>query len=221
MKKINGILIVDGISCFPVSWLSSRDFCEYQLYLEKIKNVRVEKTIEMVMGSEIHKKLEEEFLLKVTEKMSIWDSLEISKKEYRNFLVRELEVVSKRYGIYGKIDEVQIFPDKILIIDDKPGKKVYNGVKKQVWGYALCFIDQFNPDRDVFTAVRSTDDGEFSWKEKFDENSADLVLNDILEIHDLIKEVRVPKSTLNLNKCGRCRFREVCDRCLVKAPAGK
>ncbi|MEM5807299.1 MAG: CRISPR-associated protein Cas4, partial [Candidatus Aenigmatarchaeota archaeon] len=139
MNGIDGLIVINGINHFPISWLHSKGFCEYQLYLEKIKKIKVEKTAEMIIGKQIHEELEREFLEQAEEEMTIEEALIRSKETGESFFIRELETISSKYGIYGKIDEVQIFPDNILIIDDKPGSVAYQGLIKQVAAYSLSF----------------------------------------------------------------------------------
>ncbi|MEM5806941.1 MAG: Dna2/Cas4 domain-containing protein [Candidatus Aenigmatarchaeota archaeon] len=215
MNGIDGLLVINGINHFPISWLHCKGFCEYQLYLEKIKKVKVEATAEMIIGKQIHAELEKEFLDQAEEEMTIEEVLTKSKETGKSFLIRELETISSKYGIYGRIDEVQIFPDCILVIDDKPGSVAYQSFIKQVAAYSLSFFDEFKPDRDIISVLRNRDTREVFWNQKFDQILLETVVKDILEIHDLIRDVRFPESTTNPQKCLKCRFRRVCDRSLA------
>ncbi|MEM5799657.1 MAG: Dna2/Cas4 domain-containing protein [Candidatus Aenigmatarchaeota archaeon] len=215
MNGIDGLIVINGINHFPISWLHSKGFCEYQLYLEKIKKIKVEKTTEMIIGKQIHAELEKEFLEQAEEEMTIEEALSRSKETGESFLIRELETISRKYGIYGKIDEVQILPESVVIIDDKPGNVAYQGLIKQVSAYSLSFLEEFKPDREIFSALRNRDNKEVFWNQKFDKNLLEMVVKDILEIHDLIRDVRFPESSTNPQKCLKCRFRKVCDRSLA------
>jgi len=215
MSKIEGLIVINGINHFPISWLHSKGFCEYQLYLEKIKGIKVEKTMEMIIGKQIHAELEREFLEQAEEEMTIEEALQRSKETGESFLVRELDTISSKYGIYGKIDEVQIFPEKVIVIDDKPGNIAFSGLIKQVAAYSLCFYDQYKPDRDVTIALRNRDTKDVFWSRALDQEIIEEIKKDILEIHDLIRDAREPLSSLNPKKCLSCRFRKVCDRSLA------
>ncbi len=215
MNGIKGLLVLNGVNFFPISWLHSKGFCEYQLYLEKIKKIEVENTEEMLLGKKIHEELEKQFLEEAEEEMTIEEALTVSKETGKSFLVRELDTISSKYGIYGKIDEVQIFPDSVVVIDDKPGYNAYPGLVKQVLAYSLSFGDQFKPKREIFSVLRNRDTREVFWQEKFSEESANIVVKDILEIHDLIRNVRIPEATTNPQKCMKCRFKNVCDKSLA------
>jgi CRISPR-associated protein Cas4 len=215
MNKIEGLRYIDGVLAFPISWLHKKGFCEYQLYLEKIKGIRVEATHEMLLGKLIHEEKERAFLEEAKIEIDVASALKLSIETGVSFIAREFKTESKRYGIYGEIDEVQIHPDKVLIIDDKPGEKVYSGLKKQVRAYAVSFLDQYKPERDVFCVLRNRDNGFVFWEEKFDESCLRDVLKDIIEIHELIRDVRIPEATINMKKCAKCAFREVCDKRLV------
>ncbi|MBU5689684.1 MAG: Dna2/Cas4 domain-containing protein [Candidatus Aenigmatarchaeota archaeon] len=214
-KKIKEVKVIDGVNLFPISWLGAKDFCEYQLYLEKFVGVEVEKTYEMILGSEVHARLEEEHLEKATEKMTILEAIEDSERTGRILTAREVSIKSLKNGIYGRIDEVTIMPDRIVIIDDKPGDKVYLGHKKQVWGYCIGFMDQFNVNKKIICSVRNRDTKEFLWVDDFDKDAMEIIRKDIQSIHDLINELRDAVPSDNVNKCMKCRFRNVCDKSLL------
>lgn len=215
MREIEGLKYIDGVLAFPISWLHKKGFCEYQLFLEKIMGIKVKATPEMLIGEQIHKEKERVFLECAKVEMEVNDVLRLSAEIGVTFVTRELKTESKKYGIYGQIDEVQIHPDKILIIDDKPSEIAYTGLKKQVLAYTLSFVDQFKPERDVFCVLRNRDNGVVFWKERFNEDLIEDVLKDIIEVHELIRRVRVPRPTTNFKKCSRCPIREVCDKRLV------
>lgn len=44
----------------PIHLLHTQAFCEYQLFLERVKRVQVERTLDMQIGDKIHAMLEEE-----------------------------------------------------------------------------------------------------------------------------------------------------------------
>ncbi|MEM0473398.1 MAG: Dna2/Cas4 domain-containing protein [Candidatus Aenigmatarchaeota archaeon] len=213
--KIREVKIIDGVKLFPVSWLGAKDFCEYQLYLEKFAGVHVEKTYEMILGSEMHAKLEEEHLSKATEKMTIPEAIEKSEQTGAILVAREVSTKTLKSGIYGRIDEVIIMPDRIVIVDDKPGETVFIGHKKQVWGYCISFMEQFNVNKKFICSIRNRDTKEFLWSEELNENSIKTVREDIIKLHDLINGVRDAIPTDNAKKCLKCRFRNVCDKSLA------
>ena len=215
MNGIKGLKYIDGVRAFPISWLHKKGFCEYQLYLEKVKGVEVEETPEMIIGKAIHEEKERKFLEEAEIEMSVEDALTLSKETGQSFFVRELETKSKRFGIYGWIDEVQIYPEKVAIIDDKPGLAAYSGLKKQVMAYSLSFLDQFKPEREVFCVLRNRDSGVVFWEERFSEESLKEIIRDIMEVHDLLNDARAPLPTTNPQKCARCRLRGFCDKSLV------
>jgi CRISPR/Cas system-associated exonuclease Cas4 (RecB family) len=215
MNGIKGLKYIDGVRAFPISWLHKKGFCEYQLYLEKVKGIEVEETPEMIIGKAIHEEKERKFLEEAEIEMSVEDALAISKETGQSFLVRELETNSKRFGVYGWIDEVQIHPEKIVIIDDKPGSIAYSGLKKQVMAYSLSFLDQFMPEREVFCVLRNRDNGVVFWEERFNEELFKYITREILEVHDLLNDARIPLATTNPQKCAKCRLRKFCDKSLV------
>ena len=49
----------DLIDKIPIHWLHTQTYCEYQIYLEKVKGIKAEITEQMKKGKEKHKELED------------------------------------------------------------------------------------------------------------------------------------------------------------------
>ena len=56
--SVKGVKIIEGKNNFPISWLNQQGYCEYQLYLENMKDVKTQPTAAMTHGSQIHHQLE-------------------------------------------------------------------------------------------------------------------------------------------------------------------
>lgn len=207
--------MINDIPLFPISWLHSQSYCEYQLFLEKFKKIQVEKTQEMIQGCLVHKQLEKEHLEKATEEMTVEEAIKRSEITGETFIIRELDTFSFKHGIYGKIDEVQIEPERIIIIDDKPNNYPYLSLKRQVWGYCLCFQDEMNIKKEIISVLRNRDSKNIFWQEPFNEESRNHIVDVVLKTHDLIKGIREAEATGNSAKCMKCRFNKVCDQSLV------
>ena len=193
----------------PIHWLHSQAYCEYQIYLEHVKGIKVAPTPEMNNGKEIHSLLEENHKKKAKLKLSTKDALEKSQKEKIILIGREIPV-SGNY-LYGLIDEVHFTPNRIVIIDDKPNNYPYMTNKKQVWGYCLAFEEQFKAKLPLVACIRHRDTKRIIWKEIFSDAHRNIVLESVERILGIINLNKKAKPTNKPSKCKSCRLREVCD----------
>ena len=141
--QIKGVQIINGKNNFPISWLNQQGYCEYQIYLQYLKGIKVGQTRAMKEGSKEHEDLEDKF--KETAKPTTFnEAIETSKEEAS--LTREMFVISPKYGIRGYIDEIWMTPDEFIIIDDKPGHTAYPSTINQVRAYCLALKDMLPND---------------------------------------------------------------------------
>ncbi|MEA2004572.1 MAG: Dna2/Cas4 domain-containing protein [archaeon] len=195
----------------PVSAISAHDYCECQIVLRYVRKIRVW-TPKIEKGISVHKTLETEFLKKADISDTIENIVTRAEKENTAFSARELFVRSKEEKMIGKIDEVEIHPDKIMIIDDKPNAKAYDSSKLQVTGYCIVFEAVHNLGKDIFGAIRDRDTGTIIWEEKFKQDS-DLsakVKDNVSRILDLASGKAIPKPTENKSRCDACSYLESC-----------
>ena len=193
----------------PIHWLHSQGYCEYQIYLEHVKGIKVAPTPEMNKGKEIHSLLEENHKKKAKLKLSTKDALEKSQKEKIILIGREVPV-SGNY-LYGLIDEVHFTPNRIVIIDDKPNNYPYMTNKKQVWGYCLAFEEQFRAKLPLVACIRHRDTKRIIWKEIFSDVHKNIVLESVERILGIINQDKKAEPTNKVNRCKSCRLKEVCD----------
>ena len=126
------VRIINDKANFPISWLNTQGYCEYSLYLEHCQGIITAPTKEMAEGTKGHAILEEKFK-ENAEPSSFEDAFELSKEE--EILSREMFVIDTENGIRGYIDEIRMSPDRIIIIDDKPGNRAYPSTINQVLAY--------------------------------------------------------------------------------------
>ncbi len=211
---IAGVTVIGERNTFPVSWLQKQDYCEYQIYLEHFKKIKAKPTVEMIIGSSEHHRLEAEFKEKA-EYATFEEMVELS--HVTEVYSRELPVVSFEYGIHGLIDEIKMSPDKFIIIDDKPGKKAYRSNMNQVYGYCLAFKEMINDleGRTIYAALRERGTDNIYWQVPFDIVAENEIIKVISHIHQVILGNDEFKATDNPNKCAKCRFNRVCDRKVI------
>ncbi|MFZ3166724.1 MAG: Dna2/Cas4 domain-containing protein [Candidatus Methanoperedens sp.] len=209
--KITQKQIVEFRPSFPISWLHKQDYCEYQIFIENIKKIKIEPTKAMIEGTKEHERLESEFLQRA-KPATFAEMLKESETEY--VLCRELSVLSLKYGIRGLIDEIHLRPNEFVIIDDKPGTKTYLSMIHQVYGYCLAFKEMVkqHKSRPIVAALRERGTDNIYWKVPFDEKAENEIVKVINHIHGLISGTEQFNSSKNPNKCKPCRFKNDCDR---------
>lgn len=211
--------IVAGKYKIPISMLHTQAYCEYQIFLDAVKGIEVGRSAAMIEGSLDHAVLDEEHAAKATVAMSLEEALTASAKKKVICIMRDITVMNKY--LKGKIDEIHIGPNFITIIDDKPIKdgRVWPPDKKQVWGYCWAYSDQYKPDRPLYGAVRdrrAADAQDFAWQEPFTEAERLAAEETSIRILDILKGTREAVPTKKPQKCRPCRFKEACDKCLVR-----
>ena len=205
--NIKGLQILEGKNNFPISWLNKQGYCEYQLYLEHIKNIKTPPTPEMTHGSAIHKQLEDIFK-KEALPTTFEEAVETSKTE--ESMSRECFVVSPTYGIRGFIDEIWMKPNEIIIIDDKPGRTPYNSTMNQVRAYCLAYKDMTGDERTIKSALRERGTNNLFWIEIFTPDIEKEIKFTINRIHGLFDGTKPFIPTKNPRKCHACWFKHDC-----------
>lgn len=203
-----------GAVQFPIYWLHVQAFCEYQIYLQHYKGIKGDETPQLLKGKEVHDQLEIAHLEKA-EPISIPDALQETQEKDVQIVFRELGVSSNKYGIYGRIDEVWLRRDFVVVIDDKPGGRDYLTNRRQVWGYCLAFDETIPTGRELLAAIRNRDSQHVTWKQSFSEEDRNDVIRAIQRTHRLIRGEQEFMPTKNPKKCRGCRFRPQCERSLV------
>ncbi len=209
--KISEVKLIGDIDIFPISWLHKQEYCEYQIFLENIKGIRTEPTKPMLEGKIEHERLEQEFKEKAVP-ATFEEMLNKSKTIY--VVSREFSVRSRKYGIYGLIDEIHLTPNEFVIIDDKPGTKMFLSNIHQVYGYCLAFKDMIEQQdsKQVVAALRERGTDNIYWRSPFDKKAENEIVRVINHIHGLISGKEQFNSNANPNKCKPCRFKGYCDR---------
>ncbi len=203
------VRIIDEKANFPISWLNTQGYCEYSLYLEYYQGIKTGPTKEMTLGTEEHAHLEAKFK-ETAQESSFEDAFELSKEE--EIVSREMFVIDAEDGIRGFIDEIRMTPDRIIIIDDKPGTTAFPSTINQVRAYCLAFKNMIGDDnRQIIAALRQRGTDNIFWHEEFNEKNEENIRYTINFLHRLIDDKRDPIPTKNPNKCRKCRFQSYCE----------
>ena len=203
------VRIIEEKANFPISWLNTQGYCEYSLYLEYYQGIKTMPTKEMTQGTEEHAHLEAKFK-ETAQESSFEDAFELSKEE--EIVSREMFVIDAEDGIRGFIDEIRMTPDRIIIIDDKPGTTAFPSTINQVRAYCLAFKNMIGDDnRQIIGALRQRGTDNIFWHEEFNEKNEENIRYTINFLHRLIDDKRDPIPTKNPNKCRKCRFQSYCE----------
>lgn len=210
--EIRGVLLNDQKKLFPIGWLHKQAYCEFQLYLENIKRIKPPPTKAMIKGGRVHKNLEKEHKEKAEFELTIPEAFELSEREKIILRFREIRVYGQQSGIYGIIDELRIGPNKVIILDDKPGNKAWPSNITQTRGYCLAFQEEFPHSRTLIAGLRNRDTRRLFWEETFGKKSQEDILKIIHHIHSLLNGEKDFQPTENKKKCQACRFKSVCKK---------
>ncbi len=197
-----------------ISWINQYMFCPYGFYLEHVLGLKPIKTQYLVTGTKIHAELQKKYLEEGWEVVDIKEALYRSQKNREIFKYRELQINASfpRWELTGKMDELWIYPDQVLIIEDKPGNQAYDGGKYQVMGYALALKHVYHPSIPIQIAVRNRDTQEIMWNEEFDQSREKDVSGILDEIYLVLSGEKIPAAKPSPKKCEHCGFREFCNR---------
>jgi CRISPR/Cas system-associated exonuclease Cas4 (RecB family) len=195
------------------SWINTYYFCPYQLYLYRVKGIKRPATKAMKTGTAVHLALEQKHLEQVEEELMIEDALFNARMTRNAYVFRELHLIGhfERYQVGGYIDELAIYPDRVEVIDDKPGTQAYRGEIMQVHTYAHAFIKELSPGMPVWAVIRNRDTGEILYRNVHGaqkEEETEALLGDILA---LLRDARVPSVEVKESRCRSCRYRDVCE----------
>lgn len=202
-------------SWIAISEFHQQAFCEFQLK-HKWEGI-IKETEEMRIGSDIHEERLRKFLEETeeAEKVRVEDAIKRAIENGERFSTRELLIISLTFRIYGSIDSVEIGPDGILIIDEKPSEYPFISDKAQLIAYAIAFKDRYRPPLDIFIIMKNRDKGDIVWEEILTQNLVDFMLERIDRLHNLALGKREFEPTLNSKKCLKCAYKDVCERRLA------
>ena len=212
--RVADVIYVRNRHLFPISWLHKQEYCEYQIFLENIKGIKVKSTQAMLEGKREHARLYNDF-----RKEAVPATFEqmLAESKTAKVISREFRIFDVRHGIYGLIDEVLLTPDGLVVIDDKPGTKIFLSNINQVYGYCLAFKEQASTadGRQIVGALRQRGTENIYWKAPFTKSAEESIVALVEHIHSLISGTDAFGSTDNPNKCNVCRLRATCNRAVL------
>lgn len=197
------------VNRIPATWLNSYAYCEYQIYLEHCRGATPEPKAETEEGKAAQASLEEAYKAAAKHELSVDDAMVKAGEE--GIVVSAREVSVEGIDLEGCIDEIVFMPDRILVIDDKPGDMAWPGSRMQAWGYCLAFEEQYNPSLPIVAGIRNKETGYEVWAQPFAQGHREEVQRAIFRIRQLIDGEAIPVGTRNRRKCKACRFVTSCD----------
>ena len=202
----------------PISWLHTRDFCEYQLYLQHVLHIKLPATKEMLSGLQKHAELEQKFK---EQAIPIEEPVEkhiekLLRGEIGPFSMREFSLKSETYKLTGKIDEIQLFRERALIIDNKPSLSAKAADINQLRAYCLCFSDAYKWENEIYNSIQNSTSQKFVFAELFDGNAKNNVEAVVKRMHALFSGNADFIPANEKWKCAACRYNIVCKKVLYK-----
>jgi len=201
-----------GNSWIAISEFHQQSYCEVQLKF-KWQGI-IKETQQMLEGSEIHEEKFEKFIEETKEKeeVDIKDAIKRAVENNERFSGREVFIISPNFRIFGMIDSVEIGPDGIIIVDDKPSEYPFISDKSQIIAYAIAFKDFYRPPLDIFMSIKNRDSGDIMWEEVLTQDWVDFLLEKINRLHELALGRREFEPTKNPKKCLACSYRDICNK---------
>lgn len=196
----------------PISVFGTLDFCEYQIYLQYVMGIKAKPTEAMLRGRERHETLESEFL---EEAEPIEEPIEdhiakMVRGEVAPFSLREFYVKSDSLSLHGVIDEISLYPETAIIVDDKPGTTVRTGHVDQLNAYALSFRENYAWKGKIYVALRNRDSASFFWQSLFGAEEEASIVGKTERLQRLLAGDETFTACGNPKKCACCRFATLC-----------
>jgi CRISPR-associated exonuclease Cas4 len=193
----------------PASWLNSYSYCEYQIYLEHGRGATPEPKPETEESKAAQASLEEAYEVAAKLDLSVDDAM--AKAGEEGIVVSARGVAVEGADLEGCIDEIVFMPDRILVIDDKPGDMAWPGSRMQAWGYCIAFEEQYRPSLPIMAGIRGQDTGYEVWAQPFAQGHREEVQRAVSRIRQLVDGEAIPVGTRNRRKCKACRLAASCD----------
>jgi CRISPR/Cas system-associated exonuclease Cas4 (RecB family) len=198
-----------GVKKIPASWLNSYAYCEYQIYLEHGRGVTPQPKAETEESKAAQASLDQAYRVAAKHELSVDDAM--AKAGAEGIVVSARGVAVEGADLEGCIDEIVFMPDRILVIDDKPGDMAWPGSRMQAWGYCVAFEEQYSPTLPIMSGIRGQDTGYEVWAQPFAQGHREEVQRAIFRIRQLIDGEAIPVGTRNRRKCKACRLAASCD----------
>lgn len=196
---------------FSISEFNIQAYCELQLKY-RWSGIKITSK-DMIKGSYQHSQIESKFIeeTKLLETVSVEEALSLAKQGISS-KARELTVISKTFRLRGIIDQIEINPDGIIILDDKPSDTAHFGSKVQLFMYAIAFKDHYKPDLDIMVRIRHRDKGHTVWEDMLTEDIQVEMLERLQRMTELALGQREFEPTKNEKKCNACTYKNLCKK---------
>ena len=193
----------------PADWLRSFAYCEYRIYLEHSLGAVPQPKPEAPEAEAARASLAQAYDLAGKLELSVDDAMNKAGAEGIVASARAVSVEGNE--LEGCIDEIVFMPDRILVVDDRPGDMAWPGSRMQAWGYCLAFEEQYHPTLPIMAGIRNQETGFEIWAQPFMEGHREEVQRAVSRIRQLMDGEGVPVGTRNRRKCEACQFAPACD----------
>jgi len=205
------MFLVSGQPWFSISEFNIQAYCEVQLKY-RWSGIKIT-TPAMIAGTQTHSQIEQTFVeeTKDLEEVSIEEALELAKQGITT-AARELHISSNTFRLNGIIDQIEIGPNGIIILDDKPSDQPHFGSKVQLFMYAIAFKDRYRPELDISVKIRHSKSQKIVWEDAFTETIHEEMMERLQRMNELALGKREFEPTQFDVKCKHCSYREMCKK---------
>ncbi len=193
----------------PVSWLKSYAYCEYQVYLEHRRGAVPQVRPETARSRAARVLLEEVYDRAAKLELGVEEAMARAGAE--GIAVSARAVAVEGVEVEGCIDEVVFMPERILVVDDRPGDMAWPGSRMQSWGYCLAFEEQYQPLLPIMAGIRCQETGFEIWAQLYTPGHRQEVRRAVLRIRQLLDGEAIAVGTRNRRKCQQCPLASSCD----------
>lgn len=199
----------------PIHWLHTQAFCEYEIFLSAVRlipdpNPHREDIEEGKLAHNIL--LAQHNAVALPTDKSIEELAHDATITKASSIIREVLVIGER--MVGRIDEVELTPDGIYVIEDKPRhlRDPFISEKRQAQGYAMVFREVHAVVCPIIAVIRDRDTQDWLWQKPLDNEDMRAVNESLDRIIGILTGSWEAVPTRNENKCHYCRWNVACDK---------
>ncbi len=159
-------------------------------------------TYAMINGARAHAKKYNEHKERADRKIPLAIAIDIARTG-ETLLGREIEILGN--GLYGIIDEIQLYPEEAVIIDFKASLSERGKIQALAYAAALAPYGYEH----ITVRIARTRDEEVLWEKKFDESDKEFIESLKRRFFSMVRAGTFPRSE-DPSVCEDCPFRRIC-----------
>lgn len=207
----------DPTAKFWISWLEDQGYCEYKLCL-KCRGEFAPDSDDSIAGVERHAEIQAAHDEVAEPVESVSEAVAQAVGFGCSSSISECYIQGVRLS--GKVDEIQIAPDTVYVIDNKPrsGDGIpYHSQQRQALGYAVAWSQSYPyyyHAGKIVAVIRDRDTMEWLWEKILDDDAIRKIDEELDWIQQILQNPELARDTGYESKCRKCRYHSnrLCDR---------